>query len=224
MKEPYCKLACSFPLSSLNSENDATFRIWVIILCMKDKDGIVHSSVDGVAQMSRKTVEQVEIALAKFMAPDPHSKNPDNEGRRIERVAGGFKILNHEYYRNIFSLEETREYERVRKAEQRARRKSVPDSPGQNGTVPNVPQSDQIKSDQIKSGGIPIGKQRWQITKEIKAVETRLSEIYAAHGVYRNDARRLVGMDKLPASVRATVDKLRADRTALKTQFDNAKE
>jgi hypothetical protein len=39
-------------------------------------------------------------ALQKLASPDPHSRTPDYEGRRLVRVAGGFIIINYMKYRD----------------------------------------------------------------------------------------------------------------------------
>lgn len=142
------------------------------MLAMKGADGVVRASLGGVARRARKTPDETQKAIDKFLAPDPDSKNQDNQGRRIERVGGGWQVLNHDFYRNMFSQEEHREYERNRKADYRSR---VRDCPGQSAIVPNVPQSDQIRSDQkegertpdsLRSGKSNGVKHRWQIKKD----------------------------------------------------------
>lgn len=68
-------------------------------------------------------MEECEKALAKFLAPDPYSRSPEHEGRRIEPVDGGWQILNHDKYREKLSVEDRREYKRVKQAEYRTRQK-----------------------------------------------------------------------------------------------------
>jgi hypothetical protein len=58
------------------------------------------------------------------MGPDPHSRTPEHEGRRVAKVEGGWLILNHKKYRDMMSLEHRREYKRLKSAEYR---KSVRD-------------------------------------------------------------------------------------------------
>jgi hypothetical protein len=132
MQEPYTKLACSILDSSVWDYDDATVRIWVTILAMKDKDGVIHTSLSGLARRARKTIDETRAAIAKFEEPDPDSRNPENEGRRIRRITGGWQVLNHEWYRNALHPEDQREYERQRKAKQRAKKKAH--MSGTNGT------------------------------------------------------------------------------------------
>jgi hypothetical protein len=77
---------------------------------------VVH--VDG-ARRANVSLEQCRAALACFEAPDPDSKDPDHEGRRIERVAGGFVLLNYEKYRERRSSTQIKTAERVQRWRQR---------------------------------------------------------------------------------------------------------
>jgi hypothetical protein len=101
---------------------------------MKDKDGMIHTSLSGLARRARKTIEETRAAVEKFEAPDPDSRNPENEGRRIRRITGGWQVLNHEWYRNALAPEDQREYERQRKAAQRAKKRQCAGMSGTNGT------------------------------------------------------------------------------------------
>jgi len=94
------------------------------MLASKDRDGVVETSVPGLARRARVTIEQCEEALSKLKAPDPYSRTKDNEGRRIEDVDGGFLVLNHEKYREKDSIEERRrkDAERARRYRERKKR------------------------------------------------------------------------------------------------------
>ena len=96
---------------------------WTTMLILTDKDGIVSASIPGLADQSGFSIEQTKEALECFLSPDEYSRTAENEGRRIEKVNGGWKILNFEKYRG-----ETRE-ERIkrqnREATQRWREKQI---------------------------------------------------------------------------------------------------
>lgn len=156
MSLPYAKLACSILDSSVWYEDDATLRVWITLLAMKDKNGIVNASIIGLAGRARKTIPETETALAKFMSPDPFSRTPDYEGRRVESVPGGWLVLNHQLYRDLMAPEEKREYERIKKANQRARKKimDVPKCPGQPGQSRMSPHTKTEANTEIKEKGI----------------------------------------------------------------------
>lgn len=94
------------------------------MLAMADKNGRVWASVPGLANRARVPLADAEIALAAFLAPDAYSRTPDNEGRRIEPIDGGWRLLNHEKYRSIRDEETTKESKRnyinARRAAERA--------------------------------------------------------------------------------------------------------
>jgi hypothetical protein len=60
-------------------------------------------------------LEECEHALGTFLAPDPYSRTRDHEGRRIEQIDGGWRLLNHAKYRDMQDAEKRREQNRVAK-------------------------------------------------------------------------------------------------------------
>jgi hypothetical protein len=73
--------------------------VWINMLLSTDKNGIVEGSIPGLAKDAVVTVEQCREAIAIFLAPDPDSRTKDFEGRRIEEIDGGWRILNHRKYK-----------------------------------------------------------------------------------------------------------------------------
>jgi len=71
-----------------------------MFLALKDKNGFVSGSIPGMANMANCSVEKTEKIIAKFLAPDQYSRSKEYEGRRIEAVDGGWKVLNHLKYRD----------------------------------------------------------------------------------------------------------------------------
>ena len=110
--------------STIWRSNDKTRIVWITLLAMADKDGICEGSVPGLADLSRVSIEDCEVALAELSAPDKYSRTSDHEGRRIEHIDGvGWKLLNHAKYRAKMSEDERREYNRKKQAEHRAKQK-----------------------------------------------------------------------------------------------------
>lgn len=108
--------------SSIWRESPTTRVVWITLLAMKDADGVVHASLSGVAYRARVKLADARRAMEIFLSPDPDDSSKVAEGRRIREVAGGWEIINHEYYR--YSTEEKREFWRVQKAEQRAKKEA----------------------------------------------------------------------------------------------------
>lgn len=128
----YTKLFSTIVTSTIWRESVETKVVWVTMLALSNKHGIVEASIPGLAAMSGVSIEACESALAVLESPDRYSRTPDNQGRRVEAIPGGWELLNHKLYRERLSDDERREYERLRKQRQRAREKgNVPNCPGQ---------------------------------------------------------------------------------------------
>ena len=86
----------------------------MIILC--DAEGIIDMTPTAIARRTGIPIEHIESGIKILENPDPYSRSPKKDGRRIERLdehrAWGWSIVNHESYRNIKSVEEIREYKR----------------------------------------------------------------------------------------------------------------
>lgn len=120
----YTKLFRSLLSSSIWTQCDeATRLVWITMLAMKDRDGMVASSLPGIAHAARVSLEQAEVAIAVLEAPDKYSRTPDNDGRRIEKVPGGWKVLNHRIYQEMLSKEVRKENKRICEQERRKRLK-----------------------------------------------------------------------------------------------------
>jgi hypothetical protein len=95
MSDSYTKLFSSITASTIWMEPAGTRLTWITMLAMTDKHGCVYSSVPGLADRAKVSRQEVDIALACFLAPDPDSRTKDMEGRRVEEIDGGWRLLNH---------------------------------------------------------------------------------------------------------------------------------
>jgi len=120
----YTKLFGSIVASTIWREDNVTRIVWITMLAMKNKYGIVEASVPGLADLSRVSLDECKSALAKLSSPDEYSRTKEFEGRRIAECEGGFRVLNHETYRNKMSADERREYLRVKQREFREKKAS----------------------------------------------------------------------------------------------------
>lgn len=123
----YTKLFSSIVTSTIWVESDRTRIVWITMLAMADRNGEVQSSIPGLARLAGVPVPDCEEAVAKFLAPDPYSRTPDDEGRRIEKIEGGWALLNHSKYREMASRDENRAatYERVKRFREKQRRNAA---------------------------------------------------------------------------------------------------
>ena len=82
------------------------------MLAMADRKGRVWASVPGLANRARVSLKEAEAAIKKFLSPDKYSRTSDYDGRRIEIIDGGWRLLNHEKYRSIRDEEVIKEAKR----------------------------------------------------------------------------------------------------------------
>lgn len=119
----FTKLFSSITESTIWMEPDHVRLTWITMLAMADRQGRVYASVPGLAHRARVDLEQAEDALDRFRKPDPHSRSPEHEGRRIEDIDGGWRLLNHAKYRTLRDEEAHRESKRLYAAKRRAAEK-----------------------------------------------------------------------------------------------------
>jgi hypothetical protein len=129
----YTKLFSSIVASTIWREDDKTRIVWITMLAMKNERHIVEASLPGLADMARVTLKECEGAIKKLESSDKWSRNQEHEGRRIEKCTGGWLILNGEFYRAQMSADERREYQRLKQAEYRKRRKVLKHTAGCEG-------------------------------------------------------------------------------------------
>ncbi len=130
----YTKLFSSIVTSTIWTEDDKTRIVWITMLAIADKNGEVQASIPGLARVAGVSLPDCEAAILKLISPDPYSRTPDDEGRRIEKIDGGWALLNHAKYRAMASKDEavTANAERQRRHRERKKRNgSVTDSNGE---------------------------------------------------------------------------------------------
>lgn len=104
MADSYTKLFSDIVDSSIWTEDSDTCKVWITLLALcNNSDGYVRGSVGWLAGKAHVKPEVCEAALRKFSEPDPASRTPDNEGRRIEFLEDGWLILNYLIFRDRLS-------------------------------------------------------------------------------------------------------------------------
>lgn len=120
----YAKLFSSIISSSLWTEDNTTRIMFITMMAMADREGYVYGSPAGMARMACLSIDDAKTAIEKLTGPDPDSsdslRNPDNEGRRIEEIDGGWKIVNYTYYRDLKDADERRHKDKMRKRKERS--------------------------------------------------------------------------------------------------------
>lgn len=117
----YTKLFSSILHSTVWLSGKDVQVLWITMLVLADRDGVVEASVPGLAAAARLSMEETETALAVLLQPDPYSRTKTDEGRRVAVVDGGWKLLNYETYDEKGSAEEAKKKARERQRRKRAR-------------------------------------------------------------------------------------------------------
>ncbi len=111
--------------------------VWITLLAMSDRRGIVEGSVPGLAVFARLPLEATRMALERLSGPDEDSRSKEQEGRRIEPVDGGWRLINHAKYRDKMGKDERREYLKLKQREyrQKRQRQHAVDTQGDKSTM-----------------------------------------------------------------------------------------
>lgn len=133
----YNKIFTKILDSSIWLEPTPTRLIWLTFLAAMDEDGFAaFASVGNLAHRARISPEETHEAVTALEAPDENSSDPENEGRRIERVPGGWMILNAPKYRDLVTRTVIKEQTRMRVARHRQSKKAPSNG---HETVSNAP-------------------------------------------------------------------------------------
>ncbi len=97
----FVKLFSTILDSSIWSEELHVRIVWITMLAMADRNGRVDAAVSGVARRACVTRDQCVDAIERLEAPDFDSRTPDNDGRRVTKIDGGWQILNYAKYRKL---------------------------------------------------------------------------------------------------------------------------
>ena len=108
----FTKLFSDIVTSSLWSEDDKTRLLFVTMLAICDQHGEVYAALPGLARVANMDLPACEAAVAKLESPDPYSRTKEHEGRRIEKIDGGWRILNYRKHRMRGAGEDRKEYKR----------------------------------------------------------------------------------------------------------------
>jgi hypothetical protein len=174
----YSKLFSKIVYSSIWLEPHPTRIVWLTMLATMDEDGMCQlASVLNLARRAIVTVEEATAALKVLESPDPHSSDPDNDGRRIERLPGGWIVLNAVKYKAIVSGSESRRLARERAHRYRENKKNVTKRDGEENVTPKrdemAERNGTVKEkDQGKESGVfelpLIGKQgEWSVPEDL---------------------------------------------------------
>jgi hypothetical protein len=154
-------------------EPTATKVVWITLLAMCNRDGVIEAAIPSLAKTAGVSMDECTTALETFLAPDPYSRSKEHEGRRIEAVDGGWRLLNYFKYRAKMNPEEVKEKAAQRQQRHRDKKKAEYEA------LKNSPKTklsyDKIVSD-LKESGAQNTKESASVLRNIHqtpAIEDR---------------------------------------------------
>jgi hypothetical protein len=137
----YNKLFTSILDSSIWLEDDGVIRVWVTLLASMDEIGFCKfGSIHNLARRANKTPKETARCIEILESPDKIDPQQEYEGRRVERVEGGWMVLNAAKYRDMATRAIAIERNRIRVQNFRAKTKSAIETPrtSTKRTTPNA--------------------------------------------------------------------------------------
>lgn len=124
----YNKLFTKILDSSIWLAPDPHRLVWVTLIAAMDRDGVAEfACVENLAARARVSVDDTRAAIAAFESPDPFDNTQEFEGRRIEKIRGGWLVLNAEKYHHLGSKDVANQKSADRQRRYRERQKSETD-------------------------------------------------------------------------------------------------
>lgn len=137
-----------------------TAAVWVSLLPLCDKRGHIDMSHIAISALTGWPLELLRQGISELMKPDPASRSPDEDGRRLilldpDHRDWGWRVVNHGLYREkARKLQyDTERTASGRDAERKKESREVPRSPDTSREVPlSDADADASKRPRIKRG------------------------------------------------------------------------
>lgn len=120
--------------SSIITEAPMTRLLFHYLIMLADSDGVVDMIPHAIANRCNLPIDAVISGIECLMAPDPMSRTPAHEGRRLLQVGEkwGWQIVNYAKYRRIGNEEDRKKYKRDwMRRDREAKKKADVDTCGQ---------------------------------------------------------------------------------------------
>lgn len=98
------------------------------MIAAMDEDGFCEfATISNLARRAIVTLEEAQAAVSILESPETDTAREDDDGRRIERVPGGWIVLNAIRHRETVTREEQKRLNRERQAKYRKNHKIAPE-------------------------------------------------------------------------------------------------
>lgn len=122
----YNKLFTKILDSSIWLEKNTTRIVWLTLIAAMDEDGFCQfASSANLAHRAIVDPKECDEAIKCLESEDPNSSDKEHDGKRIERVPGGWMVLNSEKYKDLVTREISKERTRERVRRHREKHKVV---------------------------------------------------------------------------------------------------
>lgn len=134
----YVKLYSTVFTGSLRGKSNTLF-VWICMLTGADRNGVFDKTHQVICDDTGLSMDSVKEAINELESPDPNSRSPELEGRRITRIdehrTWGWNIVNYAKYRDMKNEEARRDYFAEAQRRHRAKKTGVSESKGSSTTV-----------------------------------------------------------------------------------------
>lgn len=128
----FTKLDSGIVQSSIMQEDPEVFKAWIVFLAVCDPDGVSRVSPVYISSICHFSIERTMEIIRLLESPDPLSRSINDDGKRIERVDGGYRIINYQKYREFtYSKSPDALRKRKKREEQKCEPKDPPALSGQ---------------------------------------------------------------------------------------------
>jgi hypothetical protein len=109
----FAKLDSGIVNSTIWVQPHDVLRVWIWFLSQADGKGNVNTAAPALSLICMVPLERMREILTLLESPDPDSRSPNDDGRRIEKLeGGGWRIINYGKYRESRDHEDRKEYQR----------------------------------------------------------------------------------------------------------------
>lgn len=155
MASMYNKLFTKILDSSIWLAPDPHRLVWITLIAAMDEDSnALFACAENLASRARVSLAKTKEAIAAFESPDPLGPEQEFDGRRIERIPGGWHILNGQKYRAMITRVVAREQTRERVRAFRERKRAV--TSGNVTVTPSESVSDSVSEAREEAAPAPV--------------------------------------------------------------------
>lgn len=154
------------------------FALWGYVIAHA-VDAAVELNPPHLAATLGTTPERIVTAINYLTQVDPHSRNPQQEGRRLVHENGfQYRVISHDIYRKIRSEDERRAYNREAQKKSRAKRRKE-------STVVNT----DVNDSQKMSKPVNVGQQMSALSAHTEAEADTEAELSNSKVLANSNAR-----------------------------------